>query len=61
MGRIAPLPKALLIEGATIYDPATGKTRRGDLAVKNGRLIEPEKLGAAKVERLDARGALVTH
>ena len=61
MGRIAPLPKALLIEGATIYDPATGKTRRGDLAVKNGRLIEPEKLGAAKPERLDARGALVTH
>ena len=61
MGRIAPLPKALLIEGATIYDPATGKTRRGDLAVKNGRLIEPEKLGAAKLERLDARGALVTH
>ncbi|MCH7851469.1 MAG: hypothetical protein IIC41_01645, partial [Candidatus Marinimicrobia bacterium] len=52
MGRIAPLPKALLIEGATIYDPATGKTRRGDLAVKNGRLIEPEKLGAAKLERL---------
>ncbi len=61
MGRISPLPKVLLIEGATIYDPATGNTSRGELAVKNGRLIEPEKLGAAKVERLDARGALVTH
>ncbi len=61
MGRISPTPKELLIKGATIYDPATGKTSRGDLAIKGGRLVEPEKINSKKAETLDASGAIVTH
>ena len=38
------LPGQILITGGRVYDPGTGKSRRIDVAVKNGRLVEPEAL-----------------
>ena len=60
MGALASMPKELLIQGGTIYDPGSGESRQGDLAIRSGRLIHPGKL-KGKAAVLDARGSLVTH
>jgi len=61
MGTIAALPKELLIKGGTLYDPTNRKSRKGDIAVRNGRLVEPGDLSSGKARVLDARDCLVTH
>ncbi len=61
MGRQAALPKELLITGGTVYDPATGQSRREDLGVKDGRLVDPASLRPEKAQVLDATGCVVTH
>lgn len=61
MGRQASLPKELLIVGGTMYDPATRKSRREDLGVKNGRLVDPDSLRPDKAKVLDAKGCIITH
>ncbi|MCH7859310.1 MAG: dihydroorotase [Candidatus Marinimicrobia bacterium] len=61
MGQQAALPKELLITGGKIYDPATGKSRREDLGVKDGRLVDPASLRPEKAQVLDATGCVVTH
>ncbi len=55
------LPGQILITGGRVYDPATGKSRRVDLAVKRGRLVEPESLDRGKTTVIDAAGCLITH
>ena len=55
------LPGQILITGGRVYDPGTGKSRRIDVAVKNGRLVEPEALSGGKTTIIDAAGCLITH
>ena len=55
------LPGQILITGGRAYDPGTGKSRRIDVAVKNGRLVEPEALSKRKTTIIDAAGCLITH
>ncbi|MCH7520641.1 MAG: dihydroorotase [Candidatus Marinimicrobia bacterium] len=61
MGQQAALPKELLITGGKIYDPATGKSRKEDLGVRDGRLVDPASLRPEKAQVLDATGCVVTH
>jgi dihydroorotase len=61
MGTIKSLPRELLIDGGTLYDPITGKSRRESIAVKNGKLAAPEDVRVDKAETIDAKGCLVTH
>ena len=55
------LPGQILITGGRVYDPATGKSRRVDLAVKRGRLVEPGSLDRGKTTVIEAAGCLITH
>ena len=56
----ATLPEELLIRGGTIYDPGSRQSWQGDVAIRNGLLADPAKLGD-DATILDARGCLVTH
>lgn len=58
---IGKLPAQLLIKGGTVYDPATGKSARKDIAIKNGLLVPVGTLALTKAQVIDARGAIVTH
>lgn len=48
-----------LIQNGTLYDPATGKMRRGDLALKDGLIAAPESDHDYR-EIVDASGCIVT-
>lgn len=61
MGTITSLPRELIIEGGTLYDPLTGKSRQGSLAVKSGKLAAPEDIRPDKAATIDAKDCLVTH
>lgn len=59
-GSIGALPSEVLIRGGTLYDPRTGRSRKQDLAIRNGRLV-----GAAELQDtptvIEATDCLVTH
>ncbi|UCH62793.1 MAG: dihydroorotase [Fidelibacterota bacterium] len=61
MGTITALPREVLIKGGMLYDPITRESRKGDVAIKNGRLTEPGEIGADKAKVIDARGCIITH
>ena len=56
-----PAPDQILITGAKIYDPVSGETRLGDIAVSNGVLSDPKEIDHAKAEVIDGKGCVVTH
>ncbi|MBA7666136.1 MAG: amidohydrolase family protein [Calditrichaeota bacterium] len=61
MGATAALPREVLLKGGTLYDPITRKSRKGDVAIKNGRLVEPGEIRSDKAKAIDARGCIITH
>ena len=61
MGTIAALPREILLKGGTLYDPITRESRKGDAAIKNGRLVEPGEIRSDKAKVIDARGCIITH
>ncbi len=61
MGLQTPAPDQILITGAKIYDPVTGKTRSGDIAVTNGVLCDPQEIDQSTAEVIDGKGCVVTH
>ncbi len=61
MSAITTLPREVLIKGGTLYDPATRKSRKADVAIRNGLLVEADKVKADKAAVIDAQGCLITH
>ena len=61
MGTIAALPREVLLKGGTLYDPIARKSRKDDVAIKNGRLVEPGEIRSDKAKVIDARGCVITH
>ncbi len=61
MGTTAALPREVLLKGGTLYDPITRKSRKGDIAIKNGNLVEPGGVKPDRAEVIDARGCIITH
>jgi dihydroorotase len=58
MSRFGPLddpPATLLVSGARVVDPASGTDHVGDLAIRDGRLVEAGSL-PPNAERIDGRG-----
>ncbi|MFB0517431.1 MAG: dihydroorotase [Candidatus Neomarinimicrobiota bacterium] len=61
MGTIATLPGEMIIKGGILYDPTTRESRRQDVAIRNGRLVETAEISSSKAQALDASGCLITH
>ena len=59
-GSIGALPSEVLIRGGTLYDPRTGRSRKQDLAIRNGRLVEAAELQDTPTV-IEATDCLVTH
>lgn len=57
-GSLADPMATLLLSGVRIVDPASGTDRVGDLAILDGRLVEPTSLPAT-AERIDGRELVV--
>jgi len=55
-------PFDLLVQGGAVLDPATGRSGRYDVAVRDGSVasVEPAIEGSLAAEVLDARGCVVT-
>ena len=56
-----PAPDQILITGAKVYDPVTGKSRSGDMGVRNGVLCKAQEIDPAAAEVIDGKGCVVTH
>ncbi|UCD37390.1 MAG: dihydroorotase [Fidelibacterota bacterium] len=61
MGTIASIPREILIEGGTFYDPTTRQTSQASVAVKNGRLAGLDDIKPEKAKVIDAQGCIITH
>ena len=55
------LPEEILITGGSIYDPATGKSRKSDIGIKQGVLVAPDAVQTGNATSIDATGCIITH
>jgi len=57
-GSLVDPPATLLLSGVRIVDPGSGTDRVGDLAIREGRLVDPGSL-PSDAEQIDGRGLVV--
>ncbi|HET7686277.1 MAG TPA: dihydroorotase [Candidatus Limnocylindria bacterium] len=57
-GSVADAPATLLLRGARVVDPASGEDAVRDLAVRDGRIVEPAQLPEV-APRVEAAGLIV--
>ncbi|MFC1482144.1 dihydroorotase [Candidatus Neomarinimicrobiota bacterium] len=56
-----PAPEQILITGAKVYDPVSGKSWSGDVGVRKGILCDAQEIDQAAAEVIDGKGCVVTH
>jgi dihydroorotase len=61
MSRIETLPRDVLIRGGQIYDPATRKSKKADLGIRNGKIVELKEIDTSKARMIDAQGCIISH
>ncbi|MFC1619159.1 dihydroorotase [Candidatus Neomarinimicrobiota bacterium] len=61
MSRIETLPRDVLIRGGQLYDPATRKSKKADLGIRNGKIIEVKEIDTSKAEVIEAEGCIISH
>jgi dihydroorotase len=61
MSRIETLPEDVLIRGGQLYDPATRKSKKADLGIRNGKIVELQEIDTSKAKVIDAQGCIISH
>jgi dihydroorotase len=61
MSRIETLPRDVLIRGGQLYDPATRKSKKAELGIRNGKIIELKEIDTSKAKVIEAKGCIICH
>lgn len=61
MSRIETLPREVLIRGGQLYDTATRKSKKADLGIRNGKIIESKEIDTSKSTVINAQGCIISH